>query len=167
MYRDDINVTFAPENSNNRDAVGWTKLLVTQLKKKGPQALKDFQEQIDKKIELGTLVKMSYVEHEEVKKGPHHYCYPATSNSTNFRLLNASNTNVPGSVTSLSIQNVCPANPIGYSFNVQQKFMLKKHAYSSNISKAYLRVLVDTASRKMWFKDPLTMQKPIFFRQQS
>ena len=43
MYRDDINITFAPENSNIRDAVGRTKRLITQLKKKGPQALKDFQ----------------------------------------------------------------------------------------------------------------------------
>ena len=57
--------------------------------------MKDFQEQIDKNIELGTLEKMSDAEHEEVKKGPHHYCYPASViseniDSTTFRLLNAS-----------------------------------------------------------------------------
>ena len=55
MYRDDINVTFAPANSNIREADGRTKRLITQLRKKSPQALKDFQEQIYKKIELGTL----------------------------------------------------------------------------------------------------------------
>ena len=90
---------FAPANSNIRDAVGRTKRLITQLRKKSPQALKDFQEQIYKKIELGTLEQMSDEEHEEVKKGPRHYYYPAsviseTSDSTTFRLLTASNTNV-------------------------------------------------------------------------
>ena len=42
IYRDDVNVTFAPANSNIRDAVGRTKRLITQLRKKGPHALKDF-----------------------------------------------------------------------------------------------------------------------------
>ena len=45
--------------------------------------------------------------------------------------------------------------------------MLRKHAYTSDISNAYLRVLVDISSIKLrifvWFEDPLTMQKPIFF----
>ena len=48
MYRDNIKVTFAPANSNISDAVGRTKRLITQLRKKGLQALKDLQEQIDK-----------------------------------------------------------------------------------------------------------------------
>ena len=81
--RDDINVTFAPENSNILNAVGGTKRLITQLKKKGPQALNDLQEQIDKKIELGNPEKMSDARHEEVKKSPHHYCYPASVISKN------------------------------------------------------------------------------------
>ena len=42
--------------------------------------------------------------------------------------------------------------------------MLRKHAYTSDISKAYLRVLVDPASRKLrifvWFEDPDTIIKP-------
>ena len=93
--------------------------------------------------------------------------YLKTSDSTTFQLLNASNTNVPGSATSLSILNVCPANQIRDSFDVQQEFMLRKHAYASDISKAFLRVLVDISSRQLrifvWFEDPLTMQKPIYF----
>ena len=40
MYRDDINVNFAPKNSNIWDAVERTKRLITHLKMKGPQASK-------------------------------------------------------------------------------------------------------------------------------
>ena len=76
--RDDIKVTFAPENSNIRYAFGRTKSLITQLRKKGPQALKDSQEQIDKKIELGTLERITEEEHEKVK------LVSETSDSTTF-----------------------------------------------------------------------------------
>ena len=78
------------------------------------------------------------------------------SDSTTFRLLNTSNTNVLGSATSLSIQNVCPASLIGDSFDVQQEFMLRNHA---------LRVL--KSSGRIGFKkikeDPITMLKPMDF----
>ena len=59
------------------------------------------------------------------------------------RKINDTNTNVPGSATTYAIENTCPSNPIGDSFNVQTHFSLNKYPYTSDISKAYLRIIVD------------------------
>ena len=110
--------------------------------------MNDFVAQIKKKIEFGTLERMSDEKAREVLSGPHHYTYPGvvsseTSTSTETRKINGTNTNVPGSATTYTIENICPANPIGDSFNVQTQFSLYKYPYTSDISKAYLRIIVE------------------------
>ena len=70
-----------------------------------------------------------------------------TSTSTELRQINDTNTNVPGIATTYALENTCPSNPIGDSFNVQTHFSLNKYPYSSDISKAYLRIIVDDITK--------------------
>ena len=80
-----------------------------------------------------------------------------TSTSTETRKIDDTNTNVTESATTYAIENTCPANPIGDSFNVQTQFSLYKYPYTSDISKAYLRIIVDddTAGLRIfiWYDD--------------
>ena len=105
---------------------------------------------------------MSEEKAREILAGPHHCTYPSvvaseTSTSTDLSKINYTNTNVPGSATTYAIENACPANPIGDSFNVQTQFSLHKYPYTSDISKAYLRIIVDdeTAGLRIciWYDD--------------
>ena len=114
--------------------------------------MRDFEAQIKKKIELETLERMSPQRAKEVLAGPHHCTYPGvvtseTSTSTETRKIDDKNTNVPGYTTTYAIDNTCPSNQIGDSFNVQTHISLHKFPYTSDISKAYLRIIVhdDTA----------------------
>ena len=99
-YKRDIRKVFAPENSNVREAIGRTKSLINKLKRQGGTALMDFKAEIKKKIELGTLERMSPQRAKEELAGPHHCTYPGvvtseTSTSTETRKINDTNTNVP------------------------------------------------------------------------
>ena len=58
-YKRDIRKVFSPENSNFREAIGGTKSLINKLKRQGGTAMRDFEAQIKKNIELGTLERMS------------------------------------------------------------------------------------------------------------
>ena len=72
-YQNDPQETFKPENSNFKEAVGHTKRLINKLRKR--KMLKRFQEEIDKKIQIGTLKKLSKTEVENLKSKVHHFCY--------------------------------------------------------------------------------------------
>ena len=104
-YKRDITKVFAPANSNVREAIGRTK-----LKRQGGTAFKDFKAQIDKKIELGTLERLTPEKAKEVLAGPYHCTYTGVvmseiSTSTEIRQINDTNTNVPGSATTYAIEN--------------------------------------------------------------
>ena len=164
---------FAPENSNVKEAIGRTKSLISKLKRQKGNAYTDFKAQIDKKIELGTLERLTTERAKEVLAGPHHCTYPGvvmseTLTSTEIRGINDTNTNVPGSATTYALENVCPSNPIGNSFNVQTHFSLNKFPYSSNVSKAYLRILVDDVTKNLrvfiWYdEEDVEMKNPVFY----
>ena len=68
-------------------------------------------------------------------------------------------------LTTYAIENTYPANTIGYSFNVQTQFSLHKYHYTSDISKAYLRINVDdeTAGLRIfiWYDDLENLQNPV------
>ena len=61
-----------------------------------------------------------------------------------------------------------PRSQIGDSYDSLMDFRLYEHPYSSDISKCYLRVLVDNLTAKfrliIWFKDPLHMKGMIVFK---
>ena len=89
-YKRDITKFFVPEHSNVREAIGRTKYLINKLKIQGGTAYKDFKAQIDKKIELGTLERLTTERAKEVLAGPHHCTYQGvvmieTSTSTELR----------------------------------------------------------------------------------
>ena len=97
-------------------------------------------------------MKLSEEEAEEVIKVTHHFTYPgvvSAEGSYETRPLNDSKTNIPNSCSTYSLMNPCPNNPIGHSLNVQNQFRLHKHAYTSDVSKAYLRILVDDDTAKL------------------
>ena len=60
LYKSNPHVIFSPENTNYNQALMMTKRVIMQLKKKGQ--LEIFQKEIEKKIEIGTLVAMSDAE---------------------------------------------------------------------------------------------------------
>ena len=115
---------------------------------------------------------MSDEKAREVLVGPHHCTYPGvvtseTSTSTKTRKINGTNTNVLGSATTYAIENTCPANPIGDSFNVQTQFSLYKYPYTSDIRKAYLRIIVDDDTEGLrifiWYDDLDNLQNPVYY----
>ena len=87
--------------------------------------------------------------------------------TTDLRKINDTNTNVPGSATTYAIENTCPANPIGDSFNVQTQFILHKYPYTSDISKAYLRINVNDETAGLlvfiWYDDLENLQNPVYY----
>ena len=86
----------------SKEAIGRTKSLINKLKKQGGTVMRDFETQIKKRIQLGTLERMSPERAREVLARPHHCTYPGvvtseTSTSTATRKINDTNTNIPGS----------------------------------------------------------------------
>merc|ERR1711889_11673 len=139
-YRNDPHTTFAKENSNMKEAKARSDGLIKKLIKKGHLEL--FQKELQKKIDTGTLVEL-----KEVLNGTHHFSYLSyvsseTSTTTSTRLINDTLTS-NGKGTSFSLENKVPTAEIGDSFASLAEFRLYRYGYSSDISKCYLRVLVD------------------------
>ena len=91
----------------------------------------------------------------------HHFCYLSramseTSTSTDARLINNTKTSVPGKGTSYCSENQMPRSQFGDSYDSLMDFRPYEHPYSSDISKCYLRVLVDDSIAKLrlmiWFR---------------
>ena len=57
LYKHNPHVVFAPQNSNYKQAVAMSQNVIRHLKRKNQ--LEVFQEDINKKIELGTLAEVS------------------------------------------------------------------------------------------------------------
>ena len=137
LYRNDPHEIFKKENSNMKEAKARTDGLIKKLKKTGE--LKQFQQEIQKKIDTGTLVKLSKTKLDEVLNGTHHFSYllmlkSETSTSTSTRLINDMLTN-NGRGASYSLENKVPTSEIGNSYQILIDFMLYEHGYSSDISK--------------------------------
>ena len=99
-------------------------------------------------------------------KSTHHFTLLAmvmseTSSSTSARLINNTKTRVPGQGTSYCLENEMIKCNIGDSFDSLLDFRLYDYPYSSDISKCYLRILVDDLTAKLrllvWFDDPQNM----------
>ena len=119
-----------------------------------------FQKEIEKKINIWTLVA------KETMKSTHHFTLLAmvmseTSTSTSARLINNTKTQVPGQGTSYCLENEMIKCNIGDSFDSLLDFRLYNNPYSSDISKCYLRILVDDLTAKLrllvWFENPKEM----------
>ena len=115
---------------------------------------------------------MKEEELKEVLSGTHHFSYLSyvsseTSTTTSTRLINDTLTS-NGKGTSFSLENKVPTAEIGDSFASLAEFRLYRHGYSSDISKCYLRVLVDDLTAKLrlcyWYRDPANMKDPIVFK---
>ena len=70
--------------------------------------------------------------------------------------------------TSFSIENKVPSSPIGDSHDSLLNFLLYSYGYSSDISKCYLRILVDELTGDLrlmiWYRDPKNKLEPIVYR---
>ena len=170
VYRNDPHETFKPENSNINEAKARTDNLIRKLKKTGE--LDNFIKEIEKKRDIKTLVPLTQAELNKVLRGTHHFSYLSmvkseTSTSTSTRLINDTLTS-NGKGASYSLENKVPTSQIGDSFQSLVDFRLYEHGYSSDISKCYLRVLVDSLTSHLrlcyWYEDPETMTKPLIFK---
>ena len=111
--------------------------LIRQLKKKGQ--LEVFQQEIQNKIDLGTLVELSSEELEGILQSTHHFCYLSmvmseNSESTAARMINNTKTEVPGFGMSYCLENTVPSSKIGDSHGSLMDFRIYNHPYSSDIS---------------------------------
>ena len=136
-----------------------TNAIINQLIKK--DQLDEFQQEIDKKIAIGCLKEVPKDELEKLLKSTHHFCYlnmvhSENSKSTATRMINNTLTTSPNG-TSFSIENKVPSSQIGDSHDSLLNFWLYTYDYSSDISKCYLRILVDelTADLRLniWYRD--------------
>ena len=169
IYRTDPTTTFHKDHSNIGEAKARTNALISKLQKKNQLA--GFQAEVDKKIAIGCLKEISGEELAKVLNSTHHFCYLSqvhseTSESTSTRMINDTLTNSTAG-TGFSIENKMPVCAIGNSFESIIDWRLHEHGYSSDISKCYLRVLVDEVTSKLrlcyWYHDPLTKLKPRIF----
>ena len=159
IYRNDPNETFAPKNSNFKAAIGRINSLIDSLLRKGQ--LEEFEKEIEKKIQIGTLKEIPESEHKKLLEMVHHFCYlgvvhSETSESTSTRMINNTLTSSKAG-TSFSIENKIPSVEIGDTFTSIMDFMLYRYGYSSDITKCYLKVLVDELTSRLrlmvWYKD--------------
>jgi hypothetical protein len=126
LYRNPPEESFSPENSNIKAATSRTDMIINRLVKK--DQLKQFQEEIDKKIDIGCLEQVPEAEIETLLKGVHHFCYlqlvfSENSESTSTRMINNTLTGTPGG-TSFSIENKVPVSEIGDSHESLLNFLL-------------------------------------------
>ena len=73
MYENDPESVFHPKNSNFRQALAMPNGVIKNLKRKNQ--LNIFEEDIENKIQSGTLEKLSKEELAEIPKKPHHFCF--------------------------------------------------------------------------------------------
>ena len=71
IYQNDPEVTFHPRNSNFKQAIDMTNNVIKHLKKKIQLIM--FEDEIEKKIELGTQEKLSKNEIGEILHKSHHF----------------------------------------------------------------------------------------------
>ena len=93
IYQNDLNITFHPQNSNFKHAIAMTNSMIKNLKKKNQ--LNMFKEDIDKKIQLGTLEKLIKEELAEILRKTHHFCYVSMVQSKNSETCQARMINNP------------------------------------------------------------------------
>ena len=72
LYQHNPHVVFAPQNSDYKQAMALNQTVIRQLKRKNQ--LEVFQKEINKKIELGTLLEVSDQELEAILQFTHHFC---------------------------------------------------------------------------------------------
>ena len=73
FYKDDPKIVFKPENTNFIQAKRNLEGNIKRLKKKGKNALKTVVDEVNKKIDLGTLAECTPEEWTFIKSNPHHY----------------------------------------------------------------------------------------------
>ena len=130
-----------------------------------------FKEQIASKIEIGTLKEVPKEKWKEILENTHNFCYLSivsneNSETTGSRLINDTLTsNKEGA--SFSLENKVPSSNIGDSYASLINFRLYRHGYSSDISKCYLRVMVDELTSRLrlcyWYEDPENMVDPVIY----
>ena len=81
IYQNDPNIKFHPQNLNFKHAIAMTNSVIKNLKKKNQ--LNMFKEEIEKKIQLGTLEKLIKEELAEILRKTHHFCYVSMVQSKN------------------------------------------------------------------------------------
>ena len=173
-FQNDPHQIFKPENSNMKEALARTKRTINTLKKKNK--LKEFQEKINEKIDIGTLVEVGEDELKNILAGTHHFTYLSvvtseTSETTSTRLINNTLSSVPGAGTTFSQENKKSKSEIGDSWNSLIEFMLEAIGISADISKCYLRVGCDYLASCLrlciWFKNPEKMEGMQVYRRAS
>ena len=133
LYRNPPEETFSPENSNMKTATNRTDMIINRLIKKGQ--LDQFQDEINKKINIGCLEQVPEAEIGALLKRVNHFCYlqlvfSESSESTSTRMINNTLTGTPGG-TSFSIENKVPVSEIGDSHESLLNFLLYRFGYSS------------------------------------
>ena len=105
------------------------------------------KEEIQKKIDLGTLEEVSSKELEEILAKAYHFFYLSmirskNSESTQERMINKTYTSVPSVGISFCLENKVPTSKIGDSHDSLMDFRLYQSwgGYSSDIRKCYLCV---------------------------
>ena len=102
----------------------------------------------------------------------HHFCYlnfvfSENSTSTDNRMINNTLTSVPNEGKSYSQENHSPLADIGDSFVYLFDSYLYEHCFSSDISKCYLRILVDKLTSMLrlmiWYEDPINVTGMIIY----
>ena len=173
-FQNDPHQTFKPENSNMKEALARTKRTINTLKKKNK--LKEFQDKIQEKIDIGTLIEVGEKELKGILAGTHHFTYLSvvtseTSETTSTRLINNTLSSVPGAGTTFSQENKKSKSEIGDSWNSLLEFMLEATGISADISKCYLRVGCDYLASCLrlciWFRKPETMEEMVIYRRAS
>ena len=154
-YYENPLVIYKPENSNKKQAQAASLRLYKKLLKNGK--LEEYQREITKAIEIGTLTKVE--DPHTVFSNPHHFCLHGivvseTSMSTKVRLINNTSTVSHSVGTLMSVNTRYPSRSLNDIGKCVFNLMLFDHKISADIEKCYRKILVD----------PLTANLRLFCR---
>ena len=172
QYRNDPGVTYHPARSNIRHAEGHARKVIKRAAAQGSLALLD--EQVMKMIEKRCFVELNAEEIKALGKIPHfcvfyNWVHNSNSSSTPFRMV--SNTSAISNQTTLSTEQMAPANVLNPQENVIVRFQLFPVPLCGDIAGAHHTIEVDEASSFLrlffYFWDIPECTQPRIFRKVS
>ena len=169
-YRHNPEVTYAPANSNVKEAASHSRKVIR--KAKGNGSLHLLETQVQKMIDKRSFVELNAEEILELGSKPHLFCfynYVVNSNSASTPYRMISNTSNVSSETTISVEQLSPQQILNPQESGLVRFCLFAVPLAADVKSAYHTIAVDFQSSFlrlfMWWADLPTCTQTRIFRQ--
>ena len=141
-YKHPIEETFHPKNSNYTQAKAAAKSVAKRLMAKGPEKVRQYNDQIKKGIKDKTFVWLSDEEVAGLSKVPHHYTFhSAVFSASKVRLVNNTSTCIPTQMATITTEQECPRKALNNQLLVLYRHAIWDTPILSDISTCYRSML--------------------------